>query len=112
MSWETAKPNLSKLPPHLRDALNAPVPVKRGEAHGRLSIITKRTGLNHPNARVWVNTFEQKGVHLLVLELCDHRGLPQVMLTINPESVGDFRESLNTAFEQLELLSAAKSDHA
>lgn len=110
--WDDAKPNLSKLPPHLRDALNAPVPVKPGEAQGRLSVITRRAGLNHPNARIWVNAIQQKDGPRLIFEMCDHRGLPQVMLAINPDSVGTFRESLNSAFEQLELIAMAERKDA
>jgi len=104
--WDSVKPDLSKLPPHLRDALNAPVPVKEGESQGRLSIITRRTGLNHPNARIWVNVIDQQGTKQLVLELCDHRGLPQVMLTINKEAVAPFKASMLQAFAYLESLDA------
>lgn len=100
--WDQAKPDLSKLPVHLRESLTAPVPVKPGEVLGRVSILTKRTGLNYPNARIWINPIRREDKQTLVIEFTDHRGVPQVMVEVRQDQLMALKATLAHCFDLLE----------
>lgn len=104
--WDQTKPDLSRLPPHLRDALTAPVPRKEREVAGKLAVITRRPGLNHPNARVWLTPVVKeinKEKHVeLIIEMSDHRGQPQAVLVLSDKQLPMFREAIEYCFSFFE----------
>jgi len=55
--WGAIGPNLSKLPPHLRESLSENIPLRPGEVHGRVLIFRKTPALIHPNGRVLVTKY-------------------------------------------------------
>lgn len=56
------QPNLSKLPPHLRENISKTLPLRPYEVHSRIFILRKSPGLNHPNGRVNVSDFYKDAV--------------------------------------------------
>lgn len=55
--WGDRTPDLSQLPPHLRESLTEPIPLRPGEVYGRVLIYKKTPGLNHPNGRILVTKY-------------------------------------------------------
>jgi len=77
--WRSDPPNLTKLPKHVVDAINKPVPLKHGEIQGRLQLYVDKhlTGLNHPNARLYATKYvpdaalkrnDRPGIQLEIVE--------------------------------------------
>lgn len=58
-NWGNIGPDLSKLPPHLRENLTEPIPLRPGEVRGRVFIFRNTPGLNHPNGRVLVAPYHK-----------------------------------------------------
>ena len=96
--WDEIKPNLSKLPIHIREALSEPTPLQPNEVHGKLLIQRRKEGLNHPNARIRVSklikTEHGQQIPQLSLEFCTHRGLALVMSTIDKENLRAFSKAV------------------
>jgi hypothetical protein len=57
--WNGIGPNLSKLPPHLRDNFSGDIPLRPGEVRGRVIIFKKTPGLIHPNGRILVSHYHK-----------------------------------------------------
>jgi hypothetical protein len=51
-------PNLAKLPLEIREQQTRPMPLREGEAYGRVVLFRKSPGLVHPNGRVNVTVHQ------------------------------------------------------
>jgi hypothetical protein len=54
-----ARPNLARLPAHVKEQMSQPVPLRPEEVLGRLMVFQNTSGLNHPNARFLVTAFRE-----------------------------------------------------
>ena len=94
-SWDSGKPDLSKLPKHLLETMRGSLALRPGEIRARIHIFrnTKDSGLHHPNGRLYVLPFkpdeisEKRGERAGVqLETFDFRGkVPLNTIIISPD---------------------------
>lgn len=57
--WKDIKPNLSKLPAHLRKDLTKQIPLRENEVYSRIVIYSDKPGLNYPNGRVFAEVYNK-----------------------------------------------------
>ncbi len=103
--WNT-KPDLTRLPEHLRQALTQPIPMRVGEVRAQNIIfpMIQEYGLNHPNGRVRpmlhvpdANKPNQvSGIQLESYDFTGHK--PITMCVMRNEALGEFLKGYITSY--------------
>lgn len=68
--WDppNTSPDLSRLPPQLREALNQPIPLRPDEKNAAVMLFNKTVGMNHPNGRCNVVPFKRVENSVVAME--------------------------------------------
>ena len=99
------RPNLSKLPLHLRESLTETIPLRPGEVYGKVLIFNKTTGLNHPNGRILVTNYHKDAARPVgppdgaQIDMVDFSGrLPLATCLLRKKQVPDILRGLMRSF--------------
>lgn len=93
--WKAPKPDLSKLPAHLRKNTTEPIPIRDSEVHANIRVFEDKPGLNYPNGRLYATSYtkdhEGGKPEKLQIDGVDFTGkIPIFTVLVRKEDMKDF----------------------